>query len=81
MALGLLAALRLSGRDIGQVEELLHPQPVHVDRDAAWEAMQRDKKAAGGELRLVLLEESGPAWDVPVPPQEVRRALDELIAG
>ena len=81
VALGLLAALRLSGRDIGQVEELLHPVPVKVDRDKAWEAMQRDKKAAGGELRLVLLEEAGPAWDVPVPPQEVRRALDELIAG
>ena len=81
VALGLLAALRLSGRDIGQVEELLRPQPVKVDRDKAWEAMQRDKKATGGELRLVLLEESGPVWDVPVPPQEVRRALDELIAG
>jgi shikimate kinase / 3-dehydroquinate synthase len=81
VALGLLAALRLSGRDIGQVEELLHPAPVKVDRDVAWEAMQRDKKATGGELRLVLLEEAGPAWDVPVPPQEVRRALDELIAG
>jgi shikimate kinase / 3-dehydroquinate synthase len=81
VALGLVAALRLSGRDIGQVEELLHPQPVKVDRDKAWEAMQRDKKATGGELRLVLLEEAGPAWDVPVPPQEVRRALDELIAG
>jgi 3-dehydroquinate synthetase len=81
VALGLVAALRLSGRDIGQVEELLHPQPVKVDRDRAWEAMQRDKKATGGELRLVLLEEAGPAWDVPVPPHEVRRALDELIAG
>src|SRR5579864_1723690 len=80
VALGLLAALRLSGRDIGQVEELLRPQPVKVDRDKAWEAMQRDKKTVGGELRLVLLEESGPAWDVPVPPAEVRRALDELIA-
>jgi shikimate kinase/3-dehydroquinate synthase len=81
VALGLLAALRLSGRDIGQVEELLHPQPVKVDKDTAWEAMQRDKKAVGGELRLVLLEESGPVWDVPVPPADVRRALDELIAG
>jgi shikimate kinase/3-dehydroquinate synthase len=81
VALGLLAALRLSGRDISQVKELLHPQPVKVDRDKAWEAMQRDKKAVGGELRLVLLEEAGPVWDVPVPPADVRRALDELIAG
>jgi shikimate kinase/3-dehydroquinate synthase len=81
VALGLLAALRLSGRDIGQVEELLHPQPVKVDRNRAWEAMQRDKKAVSGELRLVLLEEAGPAWDVPVPPEDVRRALNQLIAG
>jgi shikimate kinase/3-dehydroquinate synthase len=81
VALGLLAALRLSGRDIDQVVELLHPQPVKVDRDKAWHAMQRDKKAVRGELRLVLLEEAGPAWDVPVPPEDVRRALDELIAG
>src|SRR5207302_6726684 len=81
VALGLLAALRLSGRDIGQVVELLHPQPVKVDRDKAWQAMQRDKKAVRGELRLVLLEEAGPARDVPVPPEDVRRALDELIAG
>ena len=29
----------------------------------------------------ILLEEAGPAWDVPVPPADVRRALDELIAG
>jgi shikimate kinase/3-dehydroquinate synthase len=81
VALGLLAALRLSGRDIGQVEELLQPQRVRVDRERAWEAMHRDKKSVGGELRLVLLEEAGPAWDVPVPPADVRRALDELIAG
>jgi 3-dehydroquinate synthetase len=63
------------------VEELLHPQPVKVDRDVAWSAMQRDKKALDGELRLVLLEEAGPVWDVPVPAADVRRALDELIAG
>jgi 3-dehydroquinate synthetase len=81
VALGLLAALRLSGRDIGQVEELLQPRPVKVDRDVAWAAMQRDKKALDGELRLVLLEEAGPVWDVPVPAADVRRALDELIAG
>jgi shikimate kinase/3-dehydroquinate synthase len=80
VALGLLAALRLSGRDIGQVEELLRPRPVKVDRDKAWAAMQRDKKSVGGELRLVLLEEAGPIFDVPVPPEDVRRALDELIA-
>jgi 3-dehydroquinate synthetase/shikimate kinase len=80
VALGLLAALRLSGRDPSTVEQLLGPQPARVDRDAAWQAMQRDKKAEAGELRLVLLEEEGPVWDVPVPAADVRRALDELIA-
>jgi len=81
VALGLLAALRLSGRDIGQVEEILHPRPVRVDRELAWQAMQRDKKVVGGELRLVLLGDDGPRWDVHVPEAEVRRALDDVIAG
>jgi 3-dehydroquinate synthetase/shikimate kinase len=81
VALGLLAALRLSGRDIGQVEQILHPKPVRVDRDLAWQAMQRDKKNVGGELRLVLLDEDGPEWDVAVPAEDVRRELDALIAG
>jgi 3-dehydroquinate synthetase len=80
VALGLLAALRLSGRDIGQVDEILRPTPVRVDRERAWEAMQRDKKAVGGELRLVLLGEDGPRWDVAVPAEDVRRELDRLIA-
>jgi 3-dehydroquinate synthetase/shikimate kinase len=80
VALGLLAALRLSGRDISRIEERLHPKPVKVDADAAWQAMQRDKKTQDGELRLVLLEEAGPVWDVPVPAGDVRNALNELIA-
>jgi 3-dehydroquinate synthetase len=80
VALGLLAALRLSGRDTTAVESVLRPERVRVDREAAWTAMQRDKKAAQGELRLVLLEEAGPVWDVAVPAPDVRKALDELIA-
>jgi shikimate kinase / 3-dehydroquinate synthase len=80
VALGLLAALRLSGRDIGQVEEILQPTPVRVDRERAWQSLQRDKKTVGGELRLVLLGEDGPRWDIPVPAAEVRRELDRLIA-
>lgn len=80
VALGLLAALRLSGRDTAPVEEVLHPEPVRVDRERAWEAMQRDKKARGGELRLVLLGDDGPRWDVAVPEEDVRRELDRLIA-
>ena len=81
VALGLLAALRLSGRDVGRVEEILRPASVRVDRERAWEAMQRDKKAVGGELRLVLLGDAGPRWDVPVPAADVRRELDRLIAA
>jgi len=81
VALGLKAALKLSGRDTTPVDDVLRPKPVKVDRERAWAAMQRDKKNVGGELRLVLLGDRGPQWDVPVPAAEVRKALDELIAG
>jgi 3-dehydroquinate synthetase len=80
VALGLLAALRLSGRDVSQVEDVLRPTPVRVDPERAWEALQRDKKVVGGELRLVLLGDDGPRWDVPVPADDVRRELKRLIA-
>jgi 3-dehydroquinate synthetase/shikimate kinase len=82
VALGLLAALRLSGLDdeVATVDELLAPRPVHVDREAAWSALQRDKKAAGGRVRLVLLERPGsPRLGVELPPKEIRAALDGLI--
>jgi shikimate kinase / 3-dehydroquinate synthase len=79
VALGLLAALRLSGRSIDAVEEVLAPEPVRADRERAWEALKRDKKSTGAELTLVLLgEESG--FTTSVPEADVRRALDELIA-
>ena len=81
VGLGLLAALRLSGRDPAPVEEILAPAKVRVDRERAWEAMHRDKKAVGGELRLVLLGDDGPRWDVAVPADDVRRELDALIEG
>jgi 3-dehydroquinate synthetase len=81
VALGLKAALKLSGRDTTVVDELLKPKPVRVDRERAWAALQRDKKNVGGELRLVLLGRAGPQWDVAVPAGDVRKALDELIAG
>jgi 3-dehydroquinate synthetase len=81
VALGLLAALRLSGLDTGVVEEVLRPAPVRVDRERAWAALRRDKKGVGGATRLVLLEAPGrPLYGVEVPEAEVRRALDELIA-
>jgi shikimate kinase/3-dehydroquinate synthase len=82
VALGLLAALRLSGIDTSVVEELLRPRPVRADRERAWAALDRDKKRANGELRLVLLDRPGsPRTNVVLPDDVVRRALDELIAG
>jgi 3-dehydroquinate synthetase len=80
VALGLLAALRLSGRDTEVVEEVLRPQPVGVDPERAWEAMKRDKKARGGEPRFVLLGDDGPRVGVAVPEEDARRELDRLIA-
>jgi shikimate kinase / 3-dehydroquinate synthase len=79
VALGLLAALRLSGRPTDVVEQTLAPEPVRVDRERAWQALTRDKKASGGRLRVVLLADDG-ARTQPVPEADVRRALDELIA-
>ena len=83
VALGLLAALRLSGLDheVALVTEVLDPHPVAVDADKAWAALQRDKKAVGGQVRLVLLDAPGkPRTGVEVEPASVRAALDELIA-
>ena len=83
VALGLLAALRLSGLDdaVRTVQDVLAPEPVAVDTDAAWAALARDKKAERGSPRLVLLDAPGrPRWGVEVPESDVRRALEELIA-
>jgi shikimate kinase/3-dehydroquinate synthase len=83
VALGLLAALRLSGLEEAErtVEELLRPQPAHVDRDEAWAALTRDKKAVGGSVRLVLLDAPGaPRVGVELESSAVRVALDGLIA-
>ena len=76
VALGLLAALRLSGRPTDVVEDVLAPQPVRVDRDRAWDALLLDKK---GALNLVLLADDG-GYVTQVPEADVKRALDELIA-
>jgi len=58
---------------------VLSPEPVRVDREQAWTALQRDKKTQRGKLRLVLLTEQGPSVEMR-PASEVRAALDELIA-
>jgi 3-dehydroquinate synthetase len=76
VALGLRAALTLSGRDTAPVDEVLAPEPVRVDRERAWQALLRDKK---GALRLILLDDDG-AFETDVPEDDVRRVLDTLIA-
>jgi 3-dehydroquinate synthetase len=76
VVLGLRAALTLSGRDTAPVDDVLAPEPVRVDRERAWQALLRDKK---GALRLILLGDDG-AFETEVPEDDVRRALDTLIA-
>jgi shikimate kinase/3-dehydroquinate synthase len=76
VALGLLAALRLSGQPTDVVEEVLEPKPVQADPDAAWAALKRDKKGAGV---FVLLEAPGQPTIATVPDKEARRALEALI--
>ncbi len=76
VALGLLAALRLSGLPTDVVEEALRPQPVAADPDLAWAALKRDKK---GEGVFVLLEAPGKPVVTTVPEADARRALAELI--
>jgi 3-dehydroquinate synthetase len=76
VALGLLAALRLSGKPTDAVEEVLRPERARVDRDRAWEALKRDKK---GPMRVILLGDDG-GYEAELPEQDVRAALDELIA-
>jgi 3-dehydroquinate synthetase len=62
-------------------QDVLSPEPVAVDAEAAWAALARDKKAERGSPRLVLLDAPGrPRWGVEVPEDDVRRALGELIA-
>jgi 3-dehydroquinate synthetase/shikimate kinase len=87
VALGLRAALTLSVAELGldsavvdEVERVLDPRPVQVDREVAWAALGRDKKTEGGRPRLVLLEAPGkPVHGVELPDKDVRRALDSLV--
>jgi 3-dehydroquinate synthetase len=76
VALGLLAALRLTGQPTDAVEEILRPEPVAADLDAAWAALKRDKK---GEGVFVLLEEPGRPVVTTVPEVEARAALASLV--
>jgi shikimate kinase / 3-dehydroquinate synthase len=77
VALGLLAALRLSGQPTDLVEDVLAPEPVEADPEAAWAALKRDKK---GEGVFVLLEAPGQPVVTKVPDDDARAALEALIA-
>ncbi len=79
VALGLLAALRISGRETEEVERELSPEPVRVDPERAWQALLRDKKRTGDSINLVLLGDKGPYVEAR-PADEVRRELERLIA-
>ncbi len=90
VALGLLAALRLSGQDAlrAEVRELLAARGLPtaldpaVDHGAVMHAMQGDKKRRAGRVGFVLVEAPG---DVrhgrPVDPRDVALALEELTAA
>jgi shikimate kinase/3-dehydroquinate synthase len=83
VALGLLAALRLSGLEdeVRTVEDVLRPERVRVDRELARAALARDKKSVDGTLRLVLLDAPGrPRTGVELDSADVHAALDALIA-
>jgi 3-dehydroquinate synthetase len=77
VALGLLAALRLSGQATDVVDKMLEPKPVRADPDAAWASLKRDKK---GEGVFILLEAPGRPVITTVPDKDARAALDSLIA-
>ena len=78
VALGLLAALRLSGQETSPVEEILAPQPRSAStarpRGVRWRAT---RSRAQGSPRLVLLDAPGqPRIGVELPAADVRAALD-----
>jgi shikimate kinase / 3-dehydroquinate synthase len=87
VALGLLAALRLSGADELRAEaaDLLarHGLPTSldpsIDTGAILDAVSRDKKATAGGVGFVLIEEPGGArTGQRVPEEDVRAAVEEL---
>jgi shikimate kinase/3-dehydroquinate synthase len=87
VALGLLAALRLSEQDElrAEVAELLaaHGLPTTLDpavhRDAVLAATERDKKRRGGRVGFVLVDAPGAVRvGQAVPERELRAAVAEL---
>jgi hypothetical protein len=58
------------------VEDILRPEPVEADPEAAWAALKRDKK---GEGVFVLLEAPGRPLVTTVADKDARAALEALI--
>jgi 3-dehydroquinate synthase len=89
IGIGLLCALRLSGRDdLRQVVAGLFSArglPLGFSGATADEvlaALERDKKRAGGEVPLVLVEEPGRVtYGNSVPEDELRAAVEEAREG
>ena len=90
MGIGLLCALRLSGREAlrDEVAALLEAQGTAadlrrgIDRGRARAAAERDKKRAGGSVPFVLVE--APGQVVPghvVDSAELRAAVEEVRGG
>ena len=87
VALGLLAALRLSGREDlrTEVRDLLQASSLPVTlapgvgTDAVLAAVQRDKKRREGTVGFVLVDGPGEVrTGCPVPADDVRAAVEEL---
>lgn len=72
----------LAGDDVERIERMLDsaglPLGVEMDKDLIIEAVGKDKKRAGEEINLVLLEGIGAARVVPVKLGELREAMDDL---
>ena len=89
VAIGLLAALRLSGRDAlrAEVAELFAARGLPrafagASVDDVVELVERDKKRAGGRVPFVLVEAPGevsPGHEV--APDDLRAAVEEVHAG
>ena len=88
VAIGLLAALRLSGRDAlrSEVGELLAARGLPASFtgasvDDVLELVRRDKKRSGGRVPFVLVEAPGEVSPGhAVAPAELRAALEEIHA-
>jgi shikimate kinase/3-dehydroquinate synthase len=89
VAIGLLVALRLSGRDQlrSEVAELLGGRGLPLtfagaSVDDVLALVERDKKRAGGRVPFVLVEAPGevtPGHEV--DPAELRAAVEEVSSG